>query len=482
MSFQFKLIYDNPQNFVFSDTIIEVILKAQLKAIVAGAEAYMYAKLDDNNDLVVRDSSGNSRDGALQGGYDATNKVSGKINNGIQGISSTAGIINFGNSDFNFTKNDAFSLECWIKFTSTTAQALISKQDDLTPFRGYVLNAVGIFRWVIRDELGNVLSVETANSYNDDIFHHLVVTYDGSNTIDGLKIYVDNIEDRVVFTNTPLVGDCTNTKNFQISGKDGNNSCILSSTIIDEVLVYARALTPAEIAFRWNLGAGTQEIPGASTSFSTANPKIRSNEDILATQINSVVGTVTEPGSDSIELIALVDGQAKYWNGSAWVDSTGEYPQSNDIATFSANVSTLLSSQSSFNVDVVLHSDTGTTTPDITDLTIDFDRQSVSPVNIFTSSMYIDVFETDSDIDTRSAKVYLITEQVLYKDTITLYSEETTAQADSQGRITFTLAETVNMQKLPDGNEQYYVCELGNKTYKFNVPETSTANILENLI
>ncbi len=389
----------NEDNYSFDDTKIEFVGGVQ-KLLASGGtpEAYMYVTMDDNViDDVFRDLSGNSRDGALKGGLTGSNnKVPAKINNGLLGLNNSAGNVAFGVVDFDFDVSDSFSLELWIKTTSNAVMNLMSKQDD-TGFQGYAMICnVGKARVVVRDQLGNVIAREFNLLINDDVFHHVVMTYDGSGVVAGLSVYVDNTQNDTITSSDTLTGSLlTPTVDFQISGRDGNNNCIDADTIVDECVVYARELTAAEVALRWNNGLGTQTLPGPGVSFPTDNPTSQPKEGFRATELTDFDATVVETGSDTLTFTILVDGVEKYWNGSAWVDSTG-YPQTNSAAVVKANISSLvLADISSINAVAYFHSDDGSTTPELDNFTFEYNAEPTSP--FFTQSVITgNLFNIDS--------------------------------------------------------------------------------------
>jgi hypothetical protein len=383
--------FDNADNYSYLTSKIEVLSgKAQLFPIVSGAEAYIYAKLDENQGLVARDSSGNQRDGAFQGGLDENAWTTGKINSAVEGIGITNGYINF-NGFGNFATTQAFSLECWIKFTSTATQTYISKQINSGNFEGYAINCLaGKPRAVIRDDLGNVIAKEHNVAINDNSWHHVVFTYNGSGIPSGVLIYVDNVLNSTTVNTDTLSGTITNTANLQISGRDGNNLTLDVGTIIDEVVIYDRELTAAEIAFRWNTGIGTQQLPGATTAFPTDNPTIETNGLVNITKFNGLSATIVAAGGDEIRAVMNVNGIDKYWNSSAWVNSSG-YSESNTIADINTNAASLVSDLSGVAPKFFLHSNDGSTTPEILDFTMIFDFGTSLPLlneNIVYASLY----------------------------------------------------------------------------------------------
>jgi len=451
MSNEWKNNYNNANEHFFDSTKIEIISSvAKLKPILIGAEVYLYVKLDENQGLVARDSSGNQRDGAFQGGLDENDWTTGKINSAIEGIGTTGGFINF-DGTCNFVKTQSFSIEFWLSFTSLATMAIVSKQKDSGVFHGYGVNlSSGKIRFVIRDDLSNVNSIESTNPINDGFFHHIVVTYDGSGDANGMKLYIDNVDDTNITNIAILNGTILNDANFQISGRDGNNITLDIGTIVDEVAVYDRELTPAEIAFRWNGGAGTQQIPGASTSFPIDNPTIISKNILQGTTINSIVLDTIITGSDTIKGVAQVNSQKLYHDGSNWVESDGTYLQSNTLSEINTNLATLLTQPSDFNFIWFLHSNDGSTTPELNEQTInyDFEGQIIDDININTVFWYPK--NADGSICEDNFIAVPDVFNIRYKDTIFICQEKIQATANlesgpEQGKLEIPLIENENM-------------------------------------
>lgn len=377
MSQILQSIFDSDTGYIFDDNKIAVEFnQVHLKPIVIGAEAALYVKLDENKGLVAIDSSGNNIHGAFQGGYTENNWTTGKINSAIVGISTTNGFINF-NQLLEFERTEAFSIECWFNSTSSATMSLVSKQKDTGTFEGFGINVLlGKPRLVIRDISSNVISVESVNAYNDGLWHHVVMTYDGNSAVAGAKLYIDGSEERVIVQSGTLTSTIKNNADLQVSGRDGNNITIDSNTKIDEVLIYSRELNSAEITFRYNSGNGTQQIPGASTAYAIDNPTIEPANFQLVTNILSFFSTVTFLGNDKITFVLVINGIDYWWNGSIWIMSSG-YAESNIYQDINDNlVSLVLPGLSSVKWKAFLHSDNGDTTPVLTDVEFTYEIES----------------------------------------------------------------------------------------------------------
>jgi hypothetical protein len=179
-------------------------------------------------------------------------------------------------------------------------------------------------------------------------------------------------------------------------------------------------LTSAEITFRWNSGNGTQQLPGASTSFATDNPTITSKTSIRATSLTGFAATITAAGGDAVQFTIEVNGVEKYWNGSAWVNSSG-YSQSNDAATINTNISSLTLTQLSLIIPIVyLHSFDGSTTPEIDDMQISFNFVG-SVIALNEAIIYSNLYDFDGSP---------IADETVSVRTKTLYGDKTVIDND----------------------------------------------------
>lgn len=390
--------FTDEDNYIFDAAKIEFVGGvAKLISQISGSDALAYWKLDETKGLVALDTTTNANHGAFQGGLDEVNRVSGKIGNAIQGVTSAQGFINI-SQQIILERTDAFSIEFWAPFTVgvVTSRIFISKQIGVSPFTGFSISYTsGKIAWTIRDDLSQVLSVITNNTYNDGLFHHIVCTYDGSSDISGLKIYVDDSLDYITNVNTgPLTSTITNTSDFQISGRDGNNSCIDNDTKIDEIVVYPREITAADVSIRWNGGAGTQTVPGAATAYPTDNPTIETKLKQKFTELLSFASTVSLTGLDDVRYSLVVNGTDKWWNGSIWTDSTG-FSETNSIAEVVSNITSLtVSNITEIDLKRYLHSEDGSTTPELDLDQIEF-NYIPEGVELNTATITGNVFDID---------------------------------------------------------------------------------------
>lgn len=115
------------------------------------------------------------------------------------------------------------------------------------------------------------------------------------------------------------------------------------------------------------------------TDYSIANPSIINNSGVLGDSLDNfeeTVVAVTAP--DALRYIINISSQDKYWDGSAWSNSDGTYAQSNTAAVIIANKDSLdLSLGGTIKIKSFLHSDDGSSTPEIETITINYNFYNV---------------------------------------------------------------------------------------------------------
>lgn len=99
--------------------------------------------------------------------------------------------------------------------------------------------------------------------------------------------------------------------------------------------------------------------------YSTENPMIKLMSTVLTSGITDFAATLSASGSDAVKFTVEKDGVEYWWDTSAWSTSSG-YAQSNTAADINTNISSFdLSSGSNVRFVIYLHSDDGSTTPNM---------------------------------------------------------------------------------------------------------------------
>ena len=92
--------------------------------------------------------------------------------------------------------------------------------------------------------------VDFPSSYNDGNWYNVCTTYDGSDTIAGLKIYVNGVQasGSTILNSSPST--ITSSADFQISGRGGANN--IWGGRVASANIYNRALSATEILQNYN--------------------------------------------------------------------------------------------------------------------------------------------------------------------------------------------------------------------------------------
>lgn len=131
--------------------------------------------------------------------------------------------VTISNKDYNFERWDKFTLVAKVKSRSINA-AIIAKMNNLSPYEGFDLwmddkgrlKSHLINKWPI-----NAIAKYSTQSVNDDKWHNVAVTYDGSGKAEGIKLYIDGIEDAGVIERNSLTGSIHTDCPVTIGSRNG---------------------------------------------------------------------------------------------------------------------------------------------------------------------------------------------------------------------------------------------------------------------
>ncbi|MHA1383268.1 MAG: LamG domain-containing protein [Candidatus Helarchaeota archaeon] len=196
-----------------------------------------YWKFDAPSSTEVFDYSGENITGTLtnMGQYAPT--VEGKFSNALE-FDGSDDFVNIGNLDI----TNELTISAWINTGTTANQQIVRK----TKAYQLIVLDTGAIRGLIGS--GTYWTTSEACDGTTDItdgeWHHVVMTYDDS--ADSIKIYVDNTEE-CSDTITRSLG--TNNNDAGIGQMpEGGTYARPFDGLIDEVIIYNRALSPDEIA------------------------------------------------------------------------------------------------------------------------------------------------------------------------------------------------------------------------------------------
>jgi len=227
--------------------------------------------------------------------------------------------------------------------------------------------------------------------------------------------------------------------------------------------------------------SGTQSSISALQASLTAqiytdtNPAISLVANLRMESLVGFIETVTKAGLDNIKYILKSGSSYVYWNSTAWVASSGAYAQSNTVAEIVANIASFTAVGISFNLKIFLHSDDGSTSPSIQELSISYDFAG-SPEDSFNlCDVYWYSRRVDGAVDTTPIKVKLKanTPTVRYKNNIMLDKLEKSVSPDSNGYVEISLIDNTNMFSSLDNTPYYEISKNNQVVAEILVPVIS---------
>jgi hypothetical protein len=164
-------------------------------------------------------------------------------------------------ASLNFTNQQNFSIELWVKATPTNAayanMPLLEKRDAIsTGWRGYSLSLNSgrlAFSLAALGINSNSIYISSGPDLRDGMFHHVAVTLDRTNSAGGV-LYVDGAP-VLVFDPRAHTNSLLNTTPLFIGAPAITLSNSFFNGLIDEPAIYNRALTAAEILALRTAGA-----------------------------------------------------------------------------------------------------------------------------------------------------------------------------------------------------------------------------------
>jgi PKD repeat protein len=155
---------------------------------------------------------------------------------------------------FNFGATD-YSISCWIKTASTSRMMIWQESgkngsgDNQTWLRMGDNATDRRLRFTIEDPTGSaIINMGTTGYVADNAWHHIVAVRQGTVT----SVYIDGVQKATLTaTNLKVV---SNTQNFKIGVQEGatSNSSFFNGEI-DDMIIYNKALSAAEITTLFNL-------------------------------------------------------------------------------------------------------------------------------------------------------------------------------------------------------------------------------------
>lgn len=343
--------FTSGSDYTYSNT--DITITGGVATLLGVSNIYAHYHLNEAAGANISDVSGFERHGTTSG---STAWVAAKLNNGLELSAGEYG--NLGDIA-SFARAQAFSAELWYK--GTGAGTLIGRRQNGGLYRGWdiMYSAGKLYFYFASTTVSNMISVYTTVTIDDDAWHHIAVTYAGTSLASGVNIYVDGVLKTPTIQYNTLSDTATTTTYLHLGARAGSN--IMQGTY-DEVVIYDRVITPAEVTARYNSGSGTEE-----GGYSLTNPTIVNNTPfIFSANLSAFIETATIPSGSGLKYHLSTDGGGTWiwWNGDVWTTTDDSYTQANTAAEVNADIASLAAS-GNFSFRALLHSDSGYAAPEL---------------------------------------------------------------------------------------------------------------------
>ncbi|TWT45790.1 hypothetical protein RAS1_22230 [Phycisphaerae bacterium RAS1] len=149
------------------------------------------------------------------------------------------------NAQLNFPANQDFSIDAWIRTNGQGIQSIVDKR--VVGGGGAIGYSMFLFNGTLSFQIGDTVGFSnwiSTLAANDGRWHHVAATVQRTSAT-GLKLYVDGVSQS--FNPSARAGNTTNTAELWIGQRQPISSIIPYVGRIDELQIFRRALTPAEV-------------------------------------------------------------------------------------------------------------------------------------------------------------------------------------------------------------------------------------------
>ncbi len=214
-----------------------------------------YWNLNEGTGTVAGDASGNGNTGTL---VNTSTWVTGKIGDRLyyNGTDPLQYVDVGDGSTLNFDTNQPFSIAAWINFVPAIGNNyyILAKQNNYSPWEGiqFAVDGTNDRIWTTLSDIGggSIWTITPYNSITPSTWHLVVMTYDGSLLASGTAMYLDGVAQSFAVDSNNLTSSILTTHDMTI-GADPSGNQPLNGTL-DDVRVYGRVLSPAEILALYN--------------------------------------------------------------------------------------------------------------------------------------------------------------------------------------------------------------------------------------
>ncbi len=218
---------------------------------------------NESSGLSSADASGNGITGTLTNMEDPGDWVGGHLNNCLQfdGVNEFVDI----GDNFDWERTQAWSVSAWFNSSTASSICFAGRLASSPADRGWMC---GMFGAPAKMNLyvGNqtapsafyAQALTTNTGWADGTWRLVVFTYDGTGSFNGMRIYVDNVNEALTQGQNSLGGRTILNSEIATLAAAYSGASFLLPGLLDEVRVYDFVLDAADVAFLWNSGSGTE--------------------------------------------------------------------------------------------------------------------------------------------------------------------------------------------------------------------------------
>lgn len=226
---------------------------------------WQFGDLDDNGTTTF-DHVG-AFDGTLSGGMDASSIVLDPADTTLIEVASLLALNFNGTSDFvtmsdpvalQFERTERLVFSVWFKIGTTTAShTFISKTTLTGNAEGTIFFLRGANQEVaffMRDTAGLLMfATTTLQNLDDNVWHHAIMSYDGSSNTSGINFWIDGVSSATVSVTNTLAGSIAVAVDFMLGSR--NNIDLYLNGDLDEVAIWEDwEFNDAQAALLYNSG------------------------------------------------------------------------------------------------------------------------------------------------------------------------------------------------------------------------------------
>jgi hypothetical protein len=218
----------------------------------------------------VTDASENSNGGTVTGTttYIAAHN---SILNGAFSLNGSSLITVANESQFDFERTAPFSVAFWVKYSSQNNKVIIGKATGSIGATGWqIWLATGLLNVSLTntDATNQVRVTCSDTAIDDDLWHHVVVTYSGSSTAAGVKVYFDSVSQSLTTVTNNLNATILNNTAVVIGALPGGTNYYTGG--IDDVRIYNIELSAAQAGYLFTNYRSIYDPPGVVSFSDTA--------------------------------------------------------------------------------------------------------------------------------------------------------------------------------------------------------------------